>query len=103
MKDLKKLFEKINEDKENLKKKIQEVFTKLRNEINNREDILLMDVDKKFNDLFFKEDLIKEGDKLPNKIKNSLTKGKFINEHWFVLKRFVINNLSPNVIYSITI
>ena len=26
--------------------------------------------------------MIKEGDKLPNRIKNSLTKCKFIDEHW---------------------
>ena len=43
---------------------------------------MLIEVDNKYEDLFFKEDIIKEGDKLPNKIKNSLTKGKLINEHW---------------------
>ena len=80
--DLKKIFEKINEDKEKLKKIIQETFTKLRNELNNREDKLLSDVDNKFEELFFKEDLIKQGDKFPNKIKNSLTRGKLIEEHW---------------------
>ena len=82
IKDLKKLFDKINEDKEKLKTNIQNIFTKLRNEINNREDKLLLEVDNKFEELFFKEDLIKEGDKLPNRIKYSLTKGKFIDEHW---------------------
>ena len=41
-----------------------------------------MDVDNKFDELYFKEDILKEFDKLPNKIKNSLTKGKLINEHW---------------------
>ena len=43
---------------------------------------MLIEVDNKYEDLFFKEDIIKEGDKLPNKINNSLTKGKLINEHW---------------------
>ena len=82
IKDLKNLFEKINEDKEKLKTSIQKVFTKLRNEMNNREDKLLLDVDNLFEELYFKEDIIKEGDKLPNKIKNSLNKGKQINENW---------------------
>ena len=82
IKDLKKIFDKINEDKEKLKKNIQNIFTKIRNEVNNKEDKLLLDVDNKFDELFFKEDILKEGDKLPNKIKNSLTKGKLINEHW---------------------
>ena len=82
IKDLKNIFEKINEDKEKIKANIQNIFTKLRNEINNREDKLLQDVDKKFEELFFNEDIIKQGDKLPNKIKNSLIKGKQIKEHW---------------------
>ena len=80
--DLKKIFEKINEDKEKLKISIQNLFTKLRNELNNREDKLLSDVDNKFDELILKEDIIKQGDKFPNKIKNSLTRGKLIEEHW---------------------
>ena len=46
--EIKKIFEKINEDKEALKMNIQKIFTKLRNEINNREDQLLIEVDKKY-------------------------------------------------------
>ena len=80
--DLKKIFEKINENKEKLKTTIQTTFTKLRSEINNREDKLIAEVDNKFDELFFKEDIIKQGDKLRNKIKNSLNKGKLIEEHW---------------------
>ena len=38
--ELKNIFEKINENKENLKLKIQKIFTKIRNELNNREDEL---------------------------------------------------------------
>ena len=80
--NLKNIFEKINEDKEKLKLEIQSVFTKLRNIINEREDQLLLDVDKKFDELFFKEDLIKKGEKLPNKIKISLENGKKIIKDW---------------------
>ena len=79
---LKKIFDKINENKENLKLKIQKIFTKIRNEINNREDELLLEVDKIFNDSFFNEDIIKESEKLPNKIKESLEIGKIIENQW---------------------
>ena len=39
-----------------------------------------MEVDSKFNELYFKEDIIKEGEKLPNKIKMSLEKCKNIDK-----------------------
>ena len=80
--EIKKMFEKINENKENLKTKIQKIFTTLRNEIKNREDKLLIEVDKKYEELFFNEDIIKESEKLPNKIKISLKKGKLIEINW---------------------
>ena len=76
IKELKELFDNISENKENLKMKIQKIFTKIRNTLNDREDELLLEIDKKFNDLFFKEELIKESEKLPNKIKLALEKGK---------------------------
>ena len=80
--ELKKIFEKINENKEKIKLKIQNIFTKIRNTLNESEDILLLEVDKQFNILFFNEDIIKEGEKLPNKIKLSLEKGKKIENEW---------------------
>ena len=81
--ELKKLFETINENKEKLKLKIQKIFTKIRNTINDREDQILFQVDKEFDECFFKEDLIKESEKLPNKIKESLDRGKKIgNNEW---------------------
>ena len=80
--ELKKLFEKFNLDREEVKLNIQKVFSKLRNKINEREDELLSHVDKKFGKLFFKEELIKESEILPTKIKNSLEKGKNINNEW---------------------
>ena len=80
--NLKNIYEKINETKENLKIIIQKFFTKVRNTLNEREDNLLLEVDQKFNELYFKEELIKEGEKLPNKIKLSLEKGKNIDKNW---------------------
>ena len=72
----------MNENKENLKLKIQNIFTKIRNTINNREDELLLEADKYFNNLLFNKDIIKDGEKLPNKIKESLERGKLIYKKW---------------------
>ena len=62
--NLKIFFEKINESKEELKQKIQKVFTRMRNELNNREDFLLLEVDNICNKIYFKEEIIKESEKL---------------------------------------
>ena len=80
--ELKKIFEKINLDKEEIKLSIQKVFSQLRNKINEREDELLSHVDKKFNKLYFKEELIKDSEILPNKIKTFLEKCRNINNEW---------------------
>jgi len=77
---LKSIFQTITEDKEELKLKIQNLFTKIRNEINEREDIILLDIDKYYDNLFIKEEIIKEGKKLPNIVQKSLKKGKMINK-----------------------
>ena len=97
IKNLKNILVKINEDKEKLKLEIQNVFTKLRNIINEREDQLLLDVDKQFDELFFKEELIKEGEKLPNKIKISLENGKKIFKEWDENKLNILINDSLNI------
>ena len=77
---LKIIFEKICQDKEELKLNIQKIFTKIRNELNHREDVLLLEVDKYFEKIYFKEEMIKESEKLPNKIKISLEKSKNIDK-----------------------
>ena len=66
---LKEIYEQINKNKEELKLKIQSIFTKLRNALNEKEDKLLLDIDEYYNNIYFKEDLIKISEKLPNKIK----------------------------------
>ena len=78
IKELKSIYEEIEKNKEQLKISLQKVFTKLRNNLNDREDELLLNIDKKFNDIFNME-VLKESDKLPNKIKISLEKGKSID------------------------
>ena len=80
--ELKKIIEKINENKEELKKKIQKIFTKVRNILDNREEELLLDVDNKFEAYFINENIVKESEKLPNKIKIFLEKGKKMNDEW---------------------
>jgi len=46
--ELRDIFKKIDEKQETLKNNIQKIFTKIRNEINDREDKLLLEVDNKF-------------------------------------------------------
>ena len=79
---LKIIFAKIMENKEELKQNIQKIFTKIRNVLNDREDELLIEVDKQFDKLYCSEDLIVKNEKLPNKIKISLEKGKIIEPEW---------------------
>jgi len=80
--ELKKILEENNQKREELKAEIQKIFTKIRNALNYREDKLLLEVDKQFNDKFLFEDIIKKIDKLPNLVKISLEKGKLIVEQW---------------------
>ena len=80
--ELKKLIENINEDKEKLKLEISKIFTQIRNIINQREDELLLEVDNKYNNLYFNEDFINKNKNFPNKIKKSLEKGKLISKEW---------------------
>ena len=82
IKDLKTIFEEVNKNKEKLKLNIQKIFTKIRNELNNREDILLLEIDKYFDDNYCNEEIIKLSEKLPKRIKDSLDKGKSIENKW---------------------
>ena len=99
--EIKIIFEKVEKNKEELKMNIQKIFTKLRNTLNDREDELLFEVDKQFNELFINENIIKESEKLPNKIKISLEKGKEIDKNWKDNKlNFLINdciNIENNI------
>ena len=71
--ELKKIFVTINDNKEELKSKNENIFTKIRNAFNNREDELLLEKDKYFNDNFTDEDIIKESEKNEKRyIKNGI-------------------------------
>ena len=80
--ELKELFKKINESKEELKLKISNLFTKIRNTINEREDELLLELEIIYDKTFFKEELIKNGEKIPNQIKIYKEKGKKLIKEW---------------------
>ena len=82
IKEIKILFDKMNENKEELKLKIQKIFTKIRNTLNEREDELLLEVENQYNELYINENLIRDSEKFPNKIKLSLEKGKIIEKNW---------------------
>ena len=73
--------------------KIQEVFTKIRNILNKREDELLLEIDN----LYFKEDIIKECEKFPKGIKESLERGKIINNEWNNHKLNILINDCLNI------
>ena len=81
-KELKNLFDKFEDKKEEIKQKIQNVFTKMRCALNEREDELLQEIDNKYDYILGKDDIIKESEKLPDKIKSSLEKGKLIENDW---------------------
>ena len=80
--DLKEIFRKIEKEKEDLKLKILNIFTKLRNKINEREEQLLLEIDNLYNSNNFNDDIIKKGEKLPKQIQSSIEKGKLIDKEW---------------------
>ena len=82
IKELKMLFEKIGKSKKELQIKIQKIFTKIRNILNQREDELLLEVDNLYYDYFFKDDLMDKSENLPKKVKLALEKGKSIENEW---------------------
>ena len=79
---LKDIFDKTEKDKEELKIKVQNIFTKIRNTLNERENQLLLDINGVCDNKFFDEDIIKKGEKLPKQIKLSLEKGKLLDKEW---------------------
>ena len=91
---LKEIFEKKNENKENLKIKISKIFTKIREAVNEKEDKLLSDIDNIYEKTFFKEELIKKGENLPNQIINNLEIGKKLNQEWDNDNNKLIKNIN---------
>ena len=61
---------------------VQKIFTKIRCALNEREDKLLSEIEKQYNELYFKEEMIKRSEKLPKRMNSSLEKGKIVNNEW---------------------
>ena len=97
LEELKNIFILVDEKKQEIKKHIQNVFTKLRNELNNREEELLLNVDKTFDDNYFDEKIIKESEKLPEKIKDLLTKTENGNNYYNEKQLSLFINFCINV------
>ena len=79
---LKNIYENINNNKEELKLNIQKIFTKIRSEINDREDKLLNEVDNAYNNIYFDENLLKKSEKITKQINSNLENSKIIDNDW---------------------
>ena len=82
MNELKLMLDNINKEKEKLIICVQDIFTKLRNEINKREDELLMEIDEKYKNIISDENMEKQNEKLPKTIKDLIENGKLIEKDW---------------------
>ncbi len=79
LEEMKIFMEKMNDKKEKIKLKIQKIFTEIRNALNNREDEIFEEIDKRFDDIYFTEDFYNENKKLNYQTKLYLEKNKNIN------------------------
>ena len=79
---LKEAYKEISDKKEKLKIRIQKFFTKIRNEINKREDQLLLIVEQVYENYFFNKNFSKDIDKIENKLNLSINKGMLISNEY---------------------
>ena len=73
MDKLKQIYEKIN---------ILKIFTNIRNEVNDREDKIMNELDKLFDNIYFDEGLIKKSEKITSQIKLNLEESKSLDNDW---------------------
>ena len=79
---LRQIYENISKDKEELKLNIQKIFTKIRSEVNDREDKILNEVDKTYENIYFDESLLRKREKISNQIRINLEESKKIENDW---------------------
>ena len=79
---LKQAYKEISDKKEKLKIRIQKFFTKIRNEINKREDQLLLIVEQVYENYFFNKNFSKDIDKIENKLNLSINKGMLVSNEY---------------------
>ena len=77
-KDMKVTPEEVKENKDKLKSEIKNIFEKIRNELNDRENLLLSEVDKYFYENYINEDIIKKQDKM----KSLLETVELLEDEW---------------------
>ena len=94
MDKLKQIYESIFKKKEEIKLDILKIFTKIRNEVNDREDKIMNELDKIFNNIYFDESLIRKSEKITNQIKLNLEESKTIDNDWEDINKhlLLINN-----------
>ena len=81
--DLKKIFEEIDKNKEDVMAEIHKVFTTIRTKLNDREDELLKQIDKIYEKKIFSQNIeIFKDKKYGNKIKTYIEKGKLAEKDW---------------------
>ena len=69
------------------------ILAKIKTSDDERENELLKEDEKKYEEVYFNEKLVKLGEKLPKRIKESLEKGSLIDKEWDKNKlNFLINN-----------
>ena len=76
----KTLKEEINKNKEDLIMEIQKVFTNLRNILNSREDQILNQVEEVYKKVYFDDNIIKDCEKLNEKVKKCLESINKLND-----------------------
>ena len=79
---LKEAYKEISDKKEKLKIRIQKFFTKIRNEINKREDQLLLIVEQVYENYFFNKNFSKDIDKIENKLNLSINKEMLVSNEY---------------------
>ena len=97
--ELNLLFNKIKADKEMIIIDVQKTFTKIGNILNEREDELLLFINKHFENLYGDESILKKNKNLVNEIKKILEKSKLIKQSKNKLNKFIYDciNLEKSV------
>ena len=78
---IKEIYENIEKDKDEIKLNIQKIFTKIRNQLNETEDKMMLEVDNKFDKIISNKNIFKNKEKFNYNIKELIKKGKSIQEN----------------------
>ena len=73
-------IDKINANKDEIKMRIQGIFSIIKKMLNEKEEKLLNEVDKKYDKILIKDDVLENAEKLPKKVKLTLQMGNSIKQ-----------------------